>query len=766
MTDGTQGLLANAMKGRFSSIKDSLSEDDLSHVWENVSNYVEKQMSQHKGVQIPGLGIFSISQNKLEVGNNKFVITQRPVFNISEKFAQTHGLQFQKYHVPGSIPVLPLNFSSISFESPFDRDTVERCVKEIVSSVSRALAAKRNIELCFNGIGRLTIRDSRVKMKFYKEFVNELDSSGKQVDSMMNRPGTVDSVMSDRMTTRPHSSNTLILPRINSGHDRSGPGHLNCLSPVVEEESAIQPDGGAYYESHYYPDQDSPTEGAMPAVRFADPAATHVGMEETDGDFATENAIENIMRGENGLDVNTQPSCFPQPYEQANVVEAEPKVAGGSRCSSRMALPLAKATGVNLMEDLAIPSSSRKIVSPAVRMSHGGEDFIGHLDKQIFSFLFFKFRLKPPTPPRLSPMYRSHSADNFHDPGMHIKAPTPPGSACGHRAAGQELCYLCHQRARMNVPVSFTEERKKREAEEERLLQQYQTMKDAEETLKDQERHMVRRYDLQKISAFNLGVADAVQAKMKAKDPEPQRAYLFNRRPLTPARVLKQEEYLRELDKQVESKQKAEQKKKADDEFLERLEQVQLAEDLAAQREQYLRDKADSTETYKKALEAQLKFKPMQMPEKEQDNEVFGKNDMNNDKMAERRRRAYNISQEQKALIEQKKRDAILAKLAEQQTEEEVLARARDDLKDERAFKHMIRFDTRKCLEHDWQKLAESKKARELDERLQSLNPGILLHEQCDRYNRCKQCKRKLINCGETNIWSESRYVPGSRIMV
>lgn len=63
---------------------------------------------------------------------------------------------------------------------------------------------------------------------------------------------------------------------------------------------------------------------------------------------------------------------------------------------------------------------------------------------------------------------------------------TPPGSACGHSNAGQELCYLCHQRARRNVPVSFTEERKKREDDEDRLLQQYQYMKDAENVLEEQ----------------------------------------------------------------------------------------------------------------------------------------------------------------------------------------------------------------------------------------------------------------------------------------
>lgn len=85
--------------------------------------------------------------------------------------------------------------------------------------------------------------------------------------------------------------------------------------------------------------------------------------------------------------------------------------------------------------------------------------------------------------PKLTPLQRSHSCDALDKP---MKAPTPPQSACGHPNAGQELCYLCHQRARRNIPVSFTEERRRREAEEDKLLQQFQYMKDAEETLKDQ----------------------------------------------------------------------------------------------------------------------------------------------------------------------------------------------------------------------------------------------------------------------------------------
>ena len=60
-------------------------------------------------------------------------------------------------------------------------------------------------------------------------------------------------------------------------------------------------------------------------------------------------------------------------------------------------------------------------------------------------------------------------------------------SRCSHSdRAGQELCYLCHQRSQKNVPIYFAEERRQRELEEDRLLQQYQQQKDTEAILKEQ----------------------------------------------------------------------------------------------------------------------------------------------------------------------------------------------------------------------------------------------------------------------------------------
>ena len=87
-------------------------------------------------------------------------------------------------------------------------------------------------------------------------------------------------------------------------------------------------------------------------------------------------------------------------------------------------------------------------------------------------------------------------------------------------------------------------------------------------------------------------------------------------------------------------------------------------------------------------------------------------------------------------------------------------------LREDRAERYERLFKSRKNLESEWIQAVEVKKAREAEERLRSRIPGNLLLEQSDPYKRCGQCKRTLNNTGESNIWRESRYIPGSRLIV
>ncbi|XP_013385182.1 coiled-coil domain-containing protein 81 [Lingula anatina] len=753
-TDVMQGLVDEAKKNKFSIIGAKLNDGDVVAIWDNISAFIEKQMLNQKAVHLPGLGTFTFTQKKLDIGNNKFILIQRPVFVLSEKFAQTHGLQYTKHHVSGQIPVVQLNFSAISFESPFDRDAVEICVQEVLGALARSVANKRNVEFTFAGIGRLQIRESKVKMKFYKEFLNSMDGSGKLVDALKNRPGTVDSVMSDRAPSRAHSSNTLVLPRItHSSHglqldgDQQPQVSKSPRMPTITEDEAIPKEINVL---EIEPDVDAaqvndPT--FAPDLPAQDPFDEVEELNEMDlpgilmQDMSDEQREQLKLKRMQGLRLETPPS----------------------RHGSRTAIPMAKATGVSFNEDFMQP--------PAVSAySGGGGALLRASSVSQSSPAPLQPIVKPenghatPSPPGLASLRRAKSMDRINLD----KAPTPPGSACGHSNAGQELCYLCHQRARRNIPVSFTEERKRREEEEDRLLQQYQHMKDTESILKEQSNHLAKRHDNQKIAAFNLGVSEAVKEKGRMKPLEPPRAYIFNKRPLTPPRFIKQNELSRDLEKQVDHKDVTKRKRKADEDFLERLEQVQLAEDLAAQRETYLREKVNQTDQYRKALSAQLKFKPVPLPARVPDSNepIFGKFDSTNEKLFEQKKRARDVFREQLDIVEQRKREAILRRLTDQKDEEEMLNKTKQELMEDRAQRYSRIYSNRKKLEEDWFKSTEIKKGRELEEKLRTLTPGILVHEQCDKYKRCGQCKRKTNNCGESNIWSESRYIPGSRLMV
>ena len=118
------------------------------------------------------------------------------------------------------------------------------------------------------------------------------------------------------------------------------------------------------------------------------------------------------------------------------------------------------------------------------------------------------------------------ASQTFEYPPLKHRLPTPlgpsknpPKTPCGHENSGQELCYLCHQRQTRNIPVDFTEERKRREREEEMLLSQYQEMKNTEAFLKQQVRGAVSYISsFCNIDVFSIAGEQAGKATRAAED--------------------------------------------------------------------------------------------------------------------------------------------------------------------------------------------------------------------------------------------------------
>ncbi|XP_022369830.1 coiled-coil domain-containing protein 81 isoform X2 [Enhydra lutris kenyoni] len=542
----------------------SLSQEEVSAIWANVSEFVERQLSLHKGVQIPGLGTFTFMRQKLEVGNNKFILIQRPMFIMAEKLVQIHGLKQNK------------------------------------------------------------------------------------------RPDTVDSVLSGREISGKRPNSVLAFPRIELKEMENKP------------------------------------------------------------------PMETIVEGGRK---NRQRKC--KLKDQPDKEEGIREILSPKRLRDKQAISPPKMTSATLLNKLERNGSGGKIMNPESLSSPGC--------------------LKSEMKPKLSPV------------------PT----CQDHNKAGQEMCYVCLQRAQRNSPLCYSEERKRREIEDERLIQQYQILKDQEALLKQQMRSLANREQNQKNAAYNLGVAEAIRVHKNEK-PEFYKSFLFDKRPLSPEiNALKQEEYSQSLLKQMDNRREKEIKQRQNRELMDRLEQVQLTEELAAQRAQYIKDKMEETQCYKRALDAQIKNKPLQLPMFEPDSSepIFGKDE--GELTVEKQKREQNYMKHQLEAAASHRRRTILQQLVEQKRDLQMLRRTqRESLADRNAELERVN-RINQSLQEDWESSAAMKRQRDLEEKaFERASDKLFLLDQCEKYRRCKQCQRRTSNVGESNLWPLNKHLHGSRLFI
>ncbi len=89
-------------------------------------------------------------------------------------------------------------------------------------------------------------------------------------------------------------------------------------------------------------------------------------------------------------------------------------------------------------------------------------------------------------------------------------------SDCSHSiTSGQELCYICHQRARRNVPVDVSKERREREKLNDQMLHDYRYQKDLVSLAKDLISKSNDRAYSRRIASLNLEMAHTQQVCTK-----------------------------------------------------------------------------------------------------------------------------------------------------------------------------------------------------------------------------------------------------------
>uniref|UniRef100_UPI0037E8265A coiled-coil domain-containing protein 81-like n=1 Tax=Semicossyphus pulcher TaxID=241346 RepID=UPI0037E8265A len=617
-----------------------LSENDINCIWADVSSYIERQMNLQKGVHLAGLGTFTFSQQKLDIGN-RFTMIQRPIFLLAGKLVQSLGLkQFRPLAAATHLPVVQLNFAAVSQETPFSRDVVEGCVRETLLLLFRALASEKNILLNLQGVGVLSFKNNKVRMKFNRDFINAMDGTGRLLLAFNNRPGSSVSLLSGGLSRlqRPQTANPITLPSVCSPRpdNKAGDKDPRCSSPAPDQRNA----------------------GEVPQQRES---KSH------------------------------------QPLQPAKMKAVSPSKEQNPK-------PPTEAT-----------------------------------DKPTTSI----------SPPEVSP--------KLQEPLVNV-------GCTGHTRAGQELCYLCMQRAQRNVPVYLRKQQEAEEKAQEKLLLLKEQQRDKQYMEEEQEKLNEQREHAKQVATFNLQMNK--EKKEKTFWPLFPTSFIFPTRPLTPARSIQQNRYMNDLQSQIESRRQHEARDQHNRVLMEHLDQVQLVQELALQKAQQLQQKHKKTEHYKKALDTQVGDKKCtDPPECQPDDSGFTRCETAASN-TESRERAQKLFQVNFSTASQRKKELKHKRLEQVEEEKEMLKHNKMELISGRVNRFEKQRDISKSLEDEWGRCAKLKHQREEDERRFLRSAGELLVDKLSQYRRCCQCKRRTSNCGETNIWKDSHYLSGSQFMI
>ncbi|XP_041790987.1 coiled-coil domain-containing protein 81-like [Chelmon rostratus] len=615
-----------------------LSENDINCIWAEVSAYIERQMTLQKGVHLAGLGTFTFSQQKLGTGN-KFTLIQRPIFLLAGKLVQSLGLkQVRPLAAATHLPVVHLNFAAVSQETRFSRDVVEGCVRETLLLLFRALASEKSVFLALQGIGVLSFKNNKVRMKFNRDFIDAMDGTGRLLLAFNNRPGSSVSLMSGGLSRlqRPQTANPITLPTVCSPQpdNKAGDKDLWSLSPAPDQRNA-----------------------GVPQQR----------------ESKSHQTLQPLKKKAVSLSEEPNPT------------------------------PLMEAT-----------------------------------DKPTASI----------SPPEVAPKQEKHAV-NF--------------TCAGHTRAGQELCYLCMQRAQRNVPVYLRVQRQVEEKAQEKLLLLEEQQRDKQYMDEEQAKRSEQRERAKQVATFNLQMSEKNE---KTCCPLFPTSFIFPARPLTPVRRIQQHRYMNELQSQIESRRQHDAQDQQNRLLMERLNQVQLVQEIALQKAQQLQQKHERTQHYKRALDTQVEDKKCaDLPECQPDNSGFNHYETAASD-TESRERAQKLFQVNFTAATQRKREDLHNRQEQLEKERETLKHNKTELILSCINRFEKKRDISKSLADEWSRSTKLKHQREDEERRFLRSAGQLLVDKLAQYRRCCQCKRRTTNCGETNIWKDSHHLSGSQFMI
>ncbi|KAK2523262.1 hypothetical protein Q9966_012151 [Columba livia] len=187
---------------------------EFAKIWASASSHLSLQLALHQVVRIPGIGTFAVVTKRVALSEQDLVMVERPVFQLEQAVAQDHELRCGCIDIPGRQDVEQLPFAQIASENAVSEGTVQLYMKRTTHLFHACLENRENVAIIWRDVGMLIVQGKDIKMRFYLDFLERLNGSGKMLQALLEMPEMRDSVISrhDTAASQTSSGRVMVLP--------------------------------------------------------------------------------------------------------------------------------------------------------------------------------------------------------------------------------------------------------------------------------------------------------------------------------------------------------------------------------------------------------------------------------------------------------------------------------------------------------------------------------------------------------------------------
>ncbi|KAM8792412.1 ATPase family AAA domain-containing protein 2-like [Eudromia elegans] len=139
-------------------------------------------------VQLAGVGNMYIMENYLCAVKNKSCHVRRPVLQLDPVFLLQNNLSYENIPWPGHLEVAQVKPTTLVMRTHLSLQKVSVCLRAAETLLVWALSRGEDFDFVFKNIGVLVCRERKVTMRFYEDFLKEVDETGKLSKSFLRKP--------------------------------------------------------------------------------------------------------------------------------------------------------------------------------------------------------------------------------------------------------------------------------------------------------------------------------------------------------------------------------------------------------------------------------------------------------------------------------------------------------------------------------------------------------------------------------------------------